>query len=31
MYAGYEPQGELVDENIIKDAGKKIINFIKNL
>ena len=29
MYAGYEPQGELVDENILKDAGKKIINFIK--
>jgi len=28
MYAGYEPQGELVDENIIKDAGKKIIDFI---
>ena len=29
MYAGYEPQGELVDENILKDAGKKIIDFIK--
>ena len=29
MYAGYEPQGELVDENILKDAGKKIMNFIK--
>jgi hypothetical protein len=28
MYAGYELQGELVDENIIKDAGKKIIDFI---
>ena len=29
MYAGYEPEGELVDENILKDAGKKIIDFIK--
>ena len=28
MYAGYEPQGELVDENIIKDAGKKVLDFI---
>jgi hypothetical protein len=29
MYAGYEPEGELVDENILKDVGKKIIDFIK--
>ena len=29
MYAGYEPEGELVDENILKDAGDKIIDFIK--
>ena len=29
MYAGYEPEGELVDENILKDAGKKIMDFVK--
>ena len=28
MYAGYEPEGELVDENILKDAGKKVLDFI---
>ena len=28
MYAGYEPEGELVDENILKDAGKKVLKFL---